>query len=102
MSVDLSSWEEKIHADPDDEVNDIDDSLPSEEKEGHEMFKDGVLTIGCVGKYMIFMYFVRHYHRYITIVQLYFLKEYGSLERTDSSFIFFCMKDIQMLENPLY
>lgn len=65
MSVDLSSWEEKIHADPDDEVNDIDDSLPSEEKEGHEMFKDGVLTIGCVGKYMIFMYFVRHYHRYI-------------------------------------
>lgn len=53
MSVDLSSWEEKIHADPDDEVNDIDDSLPSEEKEGHEMFKDGVLTIGCVGKYMI-------------------------------------------------
>lgn len=66
MSVDLSSWEEKIDADSDDEVNDIDDSLPSEEKEGHEMFKDGVLTIGCVGKYMIFMYFVRHYHRYIT------------------------------------
>lgn len=52
MSVDLSSWEEKIHADPDDEVNDIDDSLPSEEKEGHEMFKDGVLTIGCVGIYV--------------------------------------------------
>lgn len=65
MSVDLPSWEEKIHADPDDEVNDIDDSLPSEEKEGHEMFNGGVLTIGCLGKYLIFMYFVRHYHRYI-------------------------------------
>lgn len=47
--VDLSSWEEKIHADPDDEVNDIDESLPSEEKDGHEMFKGGILTIGCVG-----------------------------------------------------
>lgn len=66
LSVDLSSWEERIHADPDDEVNDIDESLPSEDKEGHEMYKGGVLTIGCVGKYLIFMFSVRHYHRYIT------------------------------------
>lgn len=77
LSVDLSSWEERIHADPDDEVNDIDESLPSEDKEGHEMYKGGVLTIGCVGKYLIFMFFVRHYQFLLMylFIQLYFLKE---------------------------
>ncbi|XP_062620565.1 guanine nucleotide-binding protein-like 1 [Saccostrea cucullata] len=47
--VDLSSWEEKIHAYADQEEDVVDESPPSEEKEGHEMFKGGVLTIGCVG-----------------------------------------------------
>lgn len=65
LLVDLFSWEEKIYVDLDDEVNDIDEFFFFEEKEGYEMFKDGVFIIGCVGKYMIFMYFVRYYYRYI-------------------------------------
>lgn len=48
--VDLSSWEEKIHADANDEENAVDESLSTEEMGGHAMFKDGVLTIGCVGR----------------------------------------------------
>ena len=49
--VDLSAWEEKIHAELDEDENSIDETPPTEEKDGYEMFKGGVLTIGCVGKH---------------------------------------------------
>ncbi|XP_022322756.2 guanine nucleotide-binding protein-like 1 [Crassostrea virginica] len=47
--VNLSAWEDKIHAEVDEDENSIDETPPTEEKDGYEMFKGGVLTIGCVG-----------------------------------------------------
>ncbi|XP_070531725.1 guanine nucleotide-binding protein-like 1 isoform X2 [Ptychodera flava] len=56
--VDLSSWREKIEAEiqGDERVEDHlisvspeDDDMPDASYEEHEQFKDGILTIGCVG-----------------------------------------------------
>lgn len=73
--VDLSSWEQKIHRDavaeqldeerPDEGVESVlmehqSDSAMEMSSPSQELYKDGVLTLGCIGRYLYFHTVVEH------------------------------------------